>query len=233
MSVAVRVPPLGGALVGTAALLSVLAWLSDAAQNFLVMKPGNTVLGQHFVWTLATYTLVERHVLKLALSATLVGLLSWIIERSPYADGQSARAVQLRVGLAIAIGSVVAGVSVAFSFLMLYTSSGVESYLYRSVYGLGPATAALAVCAHQVAGSGPAFPHAAPWLPASALPASVLVVEAVAQYGLRASRSFLPSCIAALVAWVYLRWVHSYAPGSVGDSRPEFEFLSMLPAPIQ
>jgi hypothetical protein len=65
------------------------------------------------------------------------------------------------------------------------------------------------------------------------MPLLCVVVAAVCQFALRSSKDFAATCISLVAAWVYLRWLHAYYPGAVGDKRDEFEFLSMVPNPFR
>ncbi len=85
----------------------------------------------------------------------------------------------------------------------------------------------------QVLGDTPILPLHAPFITFSLMPLLCVVIAAVSQYGLHTSEDFAATCVSLVAAWVYLRWLHTYAPGAVGDTRDEFEFLSMIPNPIR
>jgi hypothetical protein len=231
MALVARIPLLAAAFTGAVVVVSLLAGISSDASRSLVLMPGNTVLGEHAIWNVFTFALVEPNTIKLILSLPLIARLAMIAESS--GPQPLHRATLLRTLITVVLAVLGAGLFISMSFLMLYMSSGQESYLYRGLYGSGPLAAALSICAHQVAGDSPALPGFAPWLPVSALPLVVLATEALSQYVFRVSRCFLPTVVAAAAAWLYLRFFHVYAPGSVGDGRPCFEFLSLVPAPAQ
>jgi len=138
-----------------------------------------------------------------------------------------------RLVKALAGGGLTAGVATSFGALRGSLSPGEEHYLYKPLYGAGPLVGVLAVAAHQVAGDSPVFPAPAPRLLYSQLPLARLAVAAVSPYLPRSSRDFAATLLATLTAWAYLRFRCAYAGGIVGDMRPEFSFLSMLPAPLR
>lgn len=138
-----------------------------------------------------------------------------------------------RVGWALLAALLVSGTCVSFGSLMMYLSTTDEAFLYKPLWGTGPVVAALSVAAHQVLGDAPIFPTHAPGLSFSLLPLVAVVVAAVSQFGVLSSRDFIATCVSLGAAWVYLRWVHVYAPGVVGDTRDEFDFLSMVPNPFR
>ena len=115
----------------------------------------------------------------------------------------------------------------------MYLSTTDETYLYKPLWGTGPAVAALSVAAHQVLGDSPILPTHAPGLTFSLLPLTSVAIAAVSQYGVYSSRDFIATCVSLVVAWIYLRWLHTYAPGVVGDTRDEFDFLTMVPNPFR
>jgi hypothetical protein len=67
----------------------------------------------------------------------------------------------------------------------------------------------------------------------ASMPVVAVVIAAVSQEVFAASRDLGTTIVAMVLAWVYLRFVHRYGPGSVGDTRDAFEFLSLLPAPMR
>lgn len=223
----------GGSLPRVAAAfpaLVVVVTLVGAGSLFapLSLQPGNTLLGDHNIWNVVTFALLEPNIIKLAVSVLLAGRLA-IIALTPNID--PTRAAAHRVPATVAVSVATAGLALSMGYLMAYMSSGVESYLYRSIYGTGPLLGALSVCAFHAAGDAPALPSLAPWLPTSALPLAILVSEFIAQHALRVSRGFAGTLLATGMAWTYLRFWHQYAAGSFGDGRPSFEFIAMLPAP--
>lgn len=223
----------GGSLPRVAAAfpaLVVITTLIGAGSLFapLSLQPGNTLLGDHNIWNVVTFALLEPNVIKLAVSVLLAGRLA-IIALTPTVD--PTRAAANRVPTTVAVSVATAGLALSMGYLMAYMSSGVEAYLYRSIYGTGPLLGALSVCAFHAAGDAPALPSLAPWLPTSALPLAIVVSEFIAQHALRASRGFAGTLLATGMAWTYLRFWHQYAAGSFGDGRPSFEFIAMLPPP--
>ena len=138
-----------------------------------------------------------------------------------------------RVGWALLTALFVSGACVSFGSLMMYLSSYNEGYLYKPLWGTGPVTAALAVAVHQVLGDAPIIPTHAPALSYSLLPLAAVAISGVSQFGVLSSPDFIATCVSLLTAWVYLRWVHAYAPGVIGDTRDEFDFLSMVPNPFR
>lgn len=223
----------GGSLPRVAAAfpaLIVITTLIGAGSLFapLSLQPGNTLLGDHNIWNVVTFALLEPNVIKLAVSVLLAGRLA-IIALTPTVD--PTRAAANRVPTTVAVSVATAGLALSMGYLMAYMSSGVEAYLYRSIYGTGPLLGALSVCAFHAAGDAPALPSLAPWLSTSALPLAIVVSEFIAQHALRASRGFAGTLLATGMAWTYLRFWHQYAAGSFGDGRPSFEFIAMLPVP--
>lgn len=138
-----------------------------------------------------------------------------------------------RFGITLLSTLLIAGFAISFGCLMLYMSSGEEHYLYRPLFGCGPVVATAAIAAHQILGDAPIFPAHAPWLSFSQIPLVWLAVTAISQYAVRASRDVIATLIATIVSWVILRFVYTYPNGAVGDTRDEFEFLSLLPAAVR
>lgn len=236
-----QVPKVGAGCALALLLVSVIAMLAPppatAAGNqvldlfaSLALMPGHTLLGEHYFWNVLTFAFIESNPIKLMLSLLMVLGLAHFAESRPSSDPASASPRVLIVAL---LAVALAGACVSLGYLMAYMSWADEAYLYKPLYGAGPLAAALAICAHHAAGEQPALPGFAPWLPVSALPLLVLVVEALSQFVFRLSRAFVPTAIAAGVAWVYLRFYHRFSSGAVGDSRPSFEFLSLVPGPAQ
>lgn len=226
-----QLPKAGAAFVGAMTLLTFAGGLSASLLKALVLVPGNTVLGAFHPWHVLTFAFIDPNPLKFLLTAFIIIRVGWTAEQ-PAADvgHRAARRILITVCLSV----VTAGLIVSASGLAAYMGSGNEGYLYRPLYGAGPVAAAISVCAHQVAGeNGAAISTALPRLPVSLVPISIIIVEALSQYILRISRSFAASCISLFSAWLYLRFFHVYAPGSIGDGRPAFELLSFLPEPFQ
>lgn len=138
-----------------------------------------------------------------------------------------------RVLWALLFGLMVSGATVSFGSLMWYLSTTDEAFLYKPLWGTGPIVAALSVAVHQVLGDAPILPTHAPALSYSLLPLAAVILSAVCQFGVLSSRDLAATCISLVAAWVYLRWLHTYAPGTVGDTRDEFDFLSMVPNPFR
>ena len=128
------------------------------------------------------------------------------------------------------IAAAAAGLVVTIACMMLYMSTAAEPYLYQSMFGTGAVAAAVAVSAHQLLGDALLFPGVLPYLAASHLPLISVLISVVAQEGGGASRDAPLTLLACLFSWAYLRWVHDYGEGAIGDTREEFDFLSMLPA---
>ena len=208
------------------------------------------------MWNIVTAAIVETDVIRVRkhqrrpLSRSQSRVLPNILNASKHSFMQLAvqicfiliagvRAEQLappsagRVGWTLLAALLVSGACVSFGSLMMYLSSTDETFLYKPLWGTGPVVAALSVAAHQVLGDAPILPTHAPSLSFSLLPLTAVAVAAVSQFGVLSSRDFVATCISLCSAWVYLRWIHTYAPGVVGDMRDEFEFLAMVPNPFR
>jgi hypothetical protein len=143
-----------------------------------------------------------------------------------------------RLVAASLVACVVSGAGVTFFYLMAYMFlpgyMGETKVLFPDVpiYGTGPLAAAFAVCAAQVLGDTPLL-GGQDVLHYSLFPLGVVAISVVSQEAFAASRDVAPTLAAVVVAWAYLRFLHPYAPGAVGDTRDEFEFLSLLPVPLR
>ena len=226
---------LGAGLALMVVIVTVAAW-GWGAEPSLALIAGDFIIGRNTIWSVATYTMLEPHPLALAVALPLLVRVAALAEGGSGGGGSGASAGAARAAAAAVAGAITAGVVCALggqvSYLVGEGTKGAEARLYAPVAGTGPLLAGLAVAAHQVAAEGtPAFPGL-PGIPVSALPISV-ALGAVAGEAMGLSRAGTATAIAVVCAWAYLRFFHTYAPGSVGDGRPCFEFLSLLPMPVQ
>ena len=132
--------------------------------------------------------------------------------------------------LTVVVSAAAAGLVVVIASMMLFMSTAEEPYLYRPLFGTGAVAAAVAVSAHQMLGDSLLFPGVLPFVCVSHLPAAAVMLSAISQLGLHASRDLPMTLLATLFSWAYLRWVHNYGDGAIGDTRDEFDFLSLWPS---
>jgi hypothetical protein len=165
-------------------------------------------------------------ILQLALASVIIFVLGHSVEAGTNGAGK-------RLCTAIIVGVAFSGVMVSFSSVFLYLPSGDEKYLYRPLYGSGPLQAVVAVAAHQIHGQTSIAPGQAPWLLFSYAPLFVILTSIISQYLVFSARDVTATCLALVASWAYLRFLHNYGGGAVGDKRDDFEFLTFLPSPIR
>lgn len=143
-----------------------------------------------------------------------------------------------RLAAAALFSCIGAGLAVSLFYHIAYMSlpgyEGKTEVLFTDspVFGCGPLTAAFAVAAHQLLGDTPIV-AGQEILTYSLFPLGVVLISAVSQEVFAASKDLAPTLISLLLAWAYLRFMHGYGGGAVGDTRDAFEFLSMVPAPLR
>lgn len=155
-----------------------------------------------------------------------------IIVAGTRAESPVSNALTRKLLVTVLVAVALSGALVSLGSVLAYISSAEEAFLYAPVHGTGAVAAALAVSAHQVAGDAPLLS----WLRYSHLPLLTVAVSLAAQYGSpahRISNDAVLTTLSLVISWIFLRWVYPYAPGSIGDTRDAFDFLSMVPAPLR
>lgn len=204
----------------------------------LSLSPGNTVLGDHAVWNVITFTFLEQSPLRLAIVAVLIVVLATAAENGSSPEtATTVDAVAIRrTSLASVTAVATAGLVLSFGSTILYMGDGDLTRLYTPFFGAGPLLAALAIAAHQRMGDAAIFPAQAAWLSYSSTPLLVVLLSLLSQLG-GASRDTAGTLIAVHAAWAYLRFVSPVAGDEsgtlVGDPREEFDYLSLFPAPLR
>ena len=145
-----------------------------------------------------------------------------------------------RLAAGALVGTVGAGLALTLFYLLAYMFSpfpeqaGNDRMLFDNTFhGTGPLLGAFAVCAVQLLGDRPLVPGAGDGLSYALLPGAVVAMAVVAQEAFGASRDVGLTLVSVVATWAYLRWWHNYGGGAVGDTRDEFEFLALFPAPLR
>lgn len=142
-----------------------------------------------------------------------------------------------RLGLGALVGTAGSGFLLTMFYLMGYMFlpglEGKDEFLFDvHWFGSGPLLASFCVAAIQLMGDAPII-AGQEILCFSVLPLVAVAVSAVSQEVFATSQDLPMTLCSVLLTWVYLRFLHTYAPGSTGDTRDEFEFLALLPGPLR
>lgn len=230
---ATSLPPVTAAFTVAVGVLSVLSLTADEAFRLFALTPGNTILGRMQLWNVLTGSLLERSVVKLGLQVALL-----VFVGSKAEQGGNAM-LSRRLAAGSLVGTVGAGLSLTLFHYLAYMFGpapwgGNDKMLFQTtIWGTGPLLGAFAVAAVQLLGDRPIVPGAGDMLTYALVPGAMVAVSAVAQEVFGASRDVAPTAVSIVLCWVYLRWVHTYGAGSIGDTRDEFEFLALLPGPLR
>lgn len=206
------------AAAAAVAVASLLAMSSPAFFASTALTPGNTILGEHAFWNVATFALVETDPMRLAIVVVLLLVLGTAAESGTLnptpdvaaaaAGGSPAGAVMRKLAVNAAVGVVTAGLVLSFGNTIAYIGDGDLTRLYAPLFGAGPLLASVAMAAHQRLGDAAILPAQASWLPYSAMPIVILALAAVSTYGVHTSRDFVATALATHASWAYLRFFH-------------------------